>query len=201
VFRYALDRGEGEFSLNALTDSLRSFQSWLTAVFDAIRSNRPKARARVSAENTVLSTLDFGYSYAGSVGFVFTMPRERILIGERELDRAIAKIFEMIRVGDPEQLAQFARDMGLASVKKMYDWAHVHSQYAIGANIKWQRADDILGDVTFQPEEATRLESMIENTSPETIEIIPLIGLLEGGIYSPTHSICRFRMRRISKVT
>ncbi len=181
VFRYSLDRGDGKFPLNALANSLRSFQSWLTAVFDAIRSDRPKTRARVSAENTILSTLDFGYSYARSVGFVFTMPRERVLIGKGELYQAIAKLFEMMRVSDPDQLAQFARDIGLASVKKMYDWAHVHSQYALGANIKWQRADDILSDVTFQPEEAAQLESMIENTSPETIVPIPLIGLLEGG--------------------
>jgi hypothetical protein len=181
VFRYALDRGDGEFPLTALADSLRSFQSWLTAVFDAIRSNRPKTRARVSAENTMLSTLDFGYSFAGSVGFVFTMPRSRVLIGESELDQAVAKLFEMMRVGEPDQLAQFARDIGLASVKKMYDWAHIHSQYALGANIQWQRAAEIRGNITFQPEEASRLETMIENTSPETIDTVPMIGLLEGG--------------------
>ena len=180
VLRYAFDRGEGEFPLTALADSLRSFQSWLTAVFDAIRSNRPKSRARASAENTEMSTLDFGYSYAGSVGFVFTMPRHRLLVGERDLERAIAKIFEMMRVGDFEQLAAFSKEVGLASIKKMYDWTRVHSQYAIGADIQWQRETRVLKNIRFQPQEATKLENIIDNASPERIKSISLIGLLQG---------------------
>ncbi len=86
---------DGNFPIAALGDTLKNFQTWLTTIFDAIRTG-PKEKARPSADIIQQTTLDFGYGFAGSLGLVFTIPNERLLIGESDLDHAIDAMFRML---------------------------------------------------------------------------------------------------------
>lgn len=54
------------------------------------------------------TALTFGYTFPGSVGIVFTMPNERLLIGETALDEADRKVFDMAKAQTPDQIAKHA---------------------------------------------------------------------------------------------
>ncbi len=90
----------GDYPIISVTRALASFQELVTTVFDAFKT-QPKVRARFTADVVAASTLSFGYAYPGSLGFVLTMPNERLLLGESDLDRAIQTIFEMAKSEQP----------------------------------------------------------------------------------------------------
>ena len=92
-----------------------TFQTWLTTVFDAIKSG-PKEKARPSIEMVQQTTLDFGYVFAGSLGIVFTVPNERLLFGESDLDLAVDAMFKMVHSRKREELVEFAHRFGMSAI-------------------------------------------------------------------------------------
>ncbi len=179
VCNYRLIPAGDSNSIASITAALGSFQNLVTTVFDAIK-NGPKLRARPSAEVVAGSTLDFGYAYAGSLGFVLTMPNERLLIGETELDRAVRVIFEMAKAEDPKQLAAHVAAVGVAGIRRLYSWSNAHAEYGLSADIRWQRQEDERARVLVQTEELVRLREIIDQASEETAEAHTIIGELTG---------------------
>ena len=117
ICSYRLIADESDrFSVSAMTTTLSAFQSLVTVVYDALKTGA-KVRARPSAEIVEQSTFDFEYAYPGSLGFVLTMPNERLLIGESDLDQAISWIFKMMKAESTEEVARFARQVGVASIR------------------------------------------------------------------------------------
>jgi hypothetical protein len=181
IFRYTIARDEPEFPVSALADSLKSFQSWLTVVFDAIKTKTAKRRARVSADIAALTTLDFGYAYPGSRGFVLTVPNERLLLIDSDLDQAVVSMFQMLKAESSEEILSYAQQVGVASVNLMYQWVRNNSEYALAADIQWRRNDEVRQEILFQPEQALNLKTIIERTSEEEQETISVISTLQGG--------------------
>lgn len=114
-----LPEKEGRPTLPSLTNTLGDFQTLFTLVYDTIK-NGPKQRGRASAEATAATTFGFGYSFTGSVGFVLTLPNERLLTDETDLDRAMSTVFEMARAQSPQDVAKFAKELGAAPIRTMY---------------------------------------------------------------------------------
>jgi hypothetical protein len=106
----------GEYPIVSVAKTLASFQELVTTVFDAFKT-APKLRARFTADIVAASTLNFGYAYPGSLGFVLTMPNDRLLLGESELDRAFEAIFEMAKAQRPAELAAYVARVGVASIR------------------------------------------------------------------------------------
>jgi hypothetical protein len=171
--------GKENFSIASLTSTLGAFQDLLTVVFDALK-NGPKVRPKLSAEIVSSTTLDFGYAYAGSLGFVMTMPNDRMLVGESELDRAIKIIFVMAKAHNPDELSKHIGEVGVAGIRRLYHWCSAHSDYGLSADIKWQRDETERGSVIVQKEEMRRLKEIIDKTSDEKIERFTFVGELRG---------------------
>jgi hypothetical protein len=169
-----------DYPIMAIAKSLQSFQDLVTTIFDAFKT-RPKTRARISAEIAAASTLSFGYSYPGSLGFVFTMANERVLIGESELDKTISAIFEMAKAENPRQLADFVARVGVAGIRSLYAWSRVHHEYGLSVDILWRNQGTVQSRVLMQNQELRHLNEIIEQASDETIEQLTLDGLLVGG--------------------
>jgi hypothetical protein len=180
VCTYRLIKEQDNFPVVALGDTLKGFQTWLTTIFDAIRTG-PKEKIHPSAETVQQTTLDFGYVFAGSLGLVFTIPNERLLVGETDLDQAIDAMFRMIHSQKQEELAYFAHVYGVSAIRRMYDWANTHARYAISAEIKWRRKEEIRKELLLQVPEAEHLCSLIDSASETEGEEITLIGQLVGG--------------------
>jgi len=181
VCSYRLIKEQDEnFPVAALGDTLKGFQTWLTTIFDAIRTG-PKDKARPSADIVQQTALDFGYAFAGSLGLVFTIPNERLLIGESDLDLAVDAMFRMLHSQKQEELAEFAHAYGVSAIRRMYDWAYTHARYAISADIKWKRKEQIRKEVLLQAPEAAYLCRLIESTNEIEGEEITVMGQLVGG--------------------
>lgn len=167
------------YPLSALTNALREFQSVVTTAYDAIKTG-VKRRARISAEIAEESSFDFGYVFAGSLGFVLTMPNERMLIGESELDRAIATIFEVMDADRPQRIAELAKIVGVPTIRRIHGWAESHIANDLSADIQWRRREELRSRIIKQPPELKVLAEIIESTSEMETELLELHGLLVG---------------------
>lgn len=180
VCKYRLiSEDQDSYSLSMLTSALGSFQELVTIVYDAIKTG-PKIRTRVSADIVEQSTFDFAYSYPGSLGFVLTMPNERLLIGESDLDQAISTVFEMSKSSTTKEVAEFAGDVGVAAIRRLYKWSRCHSAYNVSADIQWDRKEETRAKVLIQPVEMAKLVTIIEQTGEESEEEISVTGELLG---------------------
>jgi hypothetical protein len=168
-----------DYPIISVTRALASFQELVTTVFDAYRT-QPKLRARFTADVVVGSTLSFGYAYPGSLGFVLTMPNERFLVGESELDRAIQTIFEMAKAERPAQLAAYVARVGVASIRRLYAWSQSHAEYGLSADIRWRRRQADRARLVVQKEELARLREIIDQASEENAEQFNVTGELIG---------------------
>jgi len=177
-YRMALEENEPP-KVSALARALSDFQSLLTVVYDALK-NGPKDQAKVSADSTNESALEFGYSFAGSVGFVMTMPNERLLFGESNLDLAMKLIFEMAKAKETGQIAAYAKQVGVAPVRKIYQWADDHVSYGMDADIKWLRNQHIRSELRVNVPELQKLKETIDRTSEDKTESVEVEGLLVG---------------------
>ncbi len=178
-YRLIPEHGE-EYSLWALTSTLGDFQDALTLVYDSIKTGQRKERASWGADIAQETALNFGYSFSGSLGFVFTVPNERMLLVESTLDMAFRQLFEMVKASSSEDLAQHAKNLGVAPVRKLYRWATDHVEAGLSVDIKWRRNDEVRASLVVQQPEFARLREVISQTSEETEERVTVRGTLLG---------------------
>ena len=170
---------DAEYPLSAVGAALSGFQSVIEIFLDAALTG-PKTRARVSSETASLASLNFAYSYPGSLGFVLTIPNERLLLVESELDMAIANAFKVITASSTNQLAEFAHEVGVASIRRIYDWASNYAKYNWSAEIEWKRGTEVRDSLLAQAPLLQRLTYLIEQTSDETEDRVSISGKLVG---------------------
>ncbi len=166
-------------SLSTIGRALCDFQALFTLVYDSLK-NGPKDRSSFSAEIAKESAFDFGYSFSGSIGFALTMPNQRLLLGETELDRTMATIFELAKANDSENVRSFARMVGRAAIRKIYEWANNHVDATLDADIQWKRNNQIRSRLFIQSPELSKLKKIIDETNEEKPKPIELTGRLIG---------------------
>jgi len=169
-----------KFSVSSLSKTLGDFQNLFTLLYDSIK-NGPKHKAQSSAETAQESSFEFGYTYAGSLGFVFMMPNERLLIGESNLDLAMTTMFEIAKSKDSESISAFARKLGPAPIRLIYKWANDSLLSGFNVDIRWKRGEQERASSLMQISEFENLTKAIALTSDEEEEHITLFGKLVGG--------------------
>jgi hypothetical protein len=170
----------GEYPISGISSALASFQELIAILFTAIRSKLPRQRASVPADMVALSTLNFSYSYQGSVGVVLTVPNERLLFIESDLDLAVTHAFKLAKVESTDEIAELARIVGVAPIRKAYNWATAHARHGMTAEIKWMRGGEIRNRTLAHTEEMGRVAELIKATSEQTNDPMTLSGLLTG---------------------
>lgn len=171
--------GEGAEVAVGLFRALAEFQDFLTITFAAVKTG-PRQTRRVGNEFTVATALGFSHSYAGSSGFVFTLPNERLLFDESALDAAFVSIFEMAKLRNVDGIRAYAAKYGRAVIRQLHDWSAIHADNDLGADIDWRRGEDIRSNVFVQPQELDQLRTLIEQTSDSEVETLVLRGRLSG---------------------
>jgi hypothetical protein len=167
-------------TLRALVQTLGDFQSLVSTVYDAVKSKVPKMRARMSADVVAETEFGFGYIFPGSVGVVLTIPNQRLLGIESELDESILGISSMAKAKDPAEVLQYAKKFGGASIRALYRWAYDHDELGLGASIEWKRNQVIRSHLLTQQPELKRLHETIGMTSEEIITELEINGTLVG---------------------
>ncbi len=179
VCSYRFPITEERPTLSGLAGALGNFQALFAVVYESLRKG-PRQLVRVDAETLAETSFAFGYAFSGSVGFVFTLPNERLLLGMTPLDDAIQTVFDMVKAETPEQIGSYAKRFGAASVRAMYRWAKEHADSGLGADIEWRRADAVRASVFVQNPHLIQLKNAIERTSDEVVEELSIAGTLVG---------------------
>lgn len=180
VCRYRLIPEQDRVRLSGLVGVLGGYQNVLTGFYHAKKSGKPKSRAVVSAESVEDTALDFGYAFAGSVGFVFTVPAERGLFNNSELGASIQTIAELARTRKPEEILRYAKELGAAPIRALFKWADAHVKASLNADIEWRHGDELLQKTLIQLPEFVRLRETISATSEEDVKEFTWNGVLQG---------------------
>lgn len=168
---------EGSYPIAGIGAALSSFQEMVSVFLAAIKGG-PYERATVSANIAQLSALDFGFAYPGSLGFALTVPNERLLLIESDLDRAIESAFRIVEAKDTEEIKEIAKELGPAPIRKVYNWANIHTKHGLTADIKWRRGAEVRHKTLAQIAELEELKQMIEKISDRRTETVELAGIL-----------------------
>lgn len=178
-YRIFSQRESEQPTLRALASALLTFQTLFTVTYDAVK-NGPKERSRTGIEVDAATAFNFGYSFSGSVGFVLTLTTERLLFGETDYDKAMFNLFAMAQSQTSQDVSNWAKQLGAAPVKKMYEWAATHSESGVGADIDWKRETQVLSHLFVDSERLEQLRQVIARTGEENVEEVTLPGELLG---------------------
>lgn len=169
--------------------SIAEFQNAFSVTYDAIKNGR-KQTTKIGQQVAQETAFGFGYGFMGSVGFVLTLPNERLLVGETYLDSAMIDVFAMAKAQSPEAVLEFAKRLGVAPINAIYKWADVQTKHRLGADVDWRRGDSVKAKLFVQPQELDRLQDTIDRTSDEETAPVEIDGTLDD----VAHSKHTFRM-------
>lgn len=176
----------GRPKLAGLARAMLNYQKVLSIFYDAIKSG-PKQKAKMGADILTQTALEFAYAFPGSIGFVFTIPNERLMLIESGLDEAVRTLFEVARAAKPADILEYAKRLGPAPIRTLYEWADGHVKALLSAEIEWRRGQEVRMRALIQRPEFERLQLVLSETSEETQETLRLTGVLLGGD-AATHS-------------
>jgi hypothetical protein len=167
-------------TIKSLSSVLGDFQTLVSTVYDAIKSEMPRARARLSADVTSETEFRFGYTFPGSVGVVLTVPNQRLLFGESKLDESLLTISKMARLQESEDVLAYSKKLGPASVRALYRWAYDHAESGLGVDIEWRREQLVRTRLLAQKPELQKLHQTINRTSEQSIHEMTISAELVG---------------------
>lgn len=165
-------------SLGGYSGALSEFQKSFSSLYDAIISG-PRKRTRLSPDVVQATRFRFGYAYAGSVGVVLTINRQRMLIDIGPLTETITTFFSLAEAPTREDIREIGRRLGPAPLRSIFRWADVHVADGIGADIRWRHGEQTTS-LLLQRDEMQRLRDEIGATSEEEHEEFTLTGTLSG---------------------
>lgn len=181
LIEYRMQRPAGSnYPVRAVTNALGAFQELLTAVFDTVRSGAPKRRYRPSNDSINLSTLDFASARSGSMVLSLSVPNERLLLVESELDRAFSDVFTILRARTGDEFRQLVGRVGVASISKVYQWADANATYGIDTRIRWGKSQVETREFFVSRSEAGVIRDILAETSEEETTPAEISGVLLG---------------------
>lgn len=179
-YRFIFERGARKPIL-PVSNVLAHFQLLYSQVYAALKGGGPRKTAKLSAEFVSESTLEFGYTFSGSLGFVFTMPNERLVINESLVDEAMSIVFDLMKAKNADGIRKFATKLGPASIRALYKWSSSQIESMSSADIKWRREETVRSERLIQIPELKGLCSIIAETSDVEEKIVQLEGELVAG--------------------
>ena len=170
LIRYRLELFDGSAPpAAAVARSVLLFQSLVTTVFDAIRTG-PKRVYHPSNESVRLSSLNFASAPAGKPEMHFTIPNDRLLIVESDLDTAFGIVFELLTARAKTMFRNIAVRAGVASVAATYAWADNAAQHSLTTTITWRKASDERRTISLAHSDALLFKTAVEAITDDAVE-------------------------------
>jgi hypothetical protein len=160
--------------------ALETFQSLVSNVYAAIKTGQPRSKGKISDAVMSETGFGFGYVYPGSLGVVLTLPNDRLLIGDTNLDVSMRTVFDMARADGAGDIVGYADTLGPAAVRALYRWSFAHGAAGLGADIEWRRELDVHAELFLQAPELDRLANAIAQTGDPVSEEVTILGKLVG---------------------
>lgn len=177
VCTYRILPEDASVKVSGIISAIGEYQNLVSVFYDAVKYGA-KQRAVLSVDSVRDTAFDFAYAFAGSVGFVFTLPNEPDLFDNSNLDEAIRLIFKASKAEQPSDILRFARQLGPAPIRILYRWAESHVRSSYSAEIQWKRGSDIRQAALIQGPEFQRLQRVLMETSDDTTEELTISGEL-----------------------
>ncbi len=179
-FRYRMFCDGDNPPLLPVVSILREFQNLVSLIFHSMESRKPLTTERLDAASIALTSFRFGYSFEGSVGFVLTLPNERLLSPEMTtlVDDAIATTLALPDLATTSAVRDMASQFGKPIIQACYRWAELHSKHQIGSEASWQRRNEVRSRMFVQYQELDRLRNIINETSEPSETIFTCEGVL-----------------------
>lgn len=165
-------------SLRGFSGVLQEFQNVFSSLFDSIK-NGPRSRTQRSPDIVESTKFGFGYAYAGSVGVVLTIERERMLFDVGPLTDTITTFFNLVQAPTRDDIRRISRRLGPAPLRSIFRWADAHVSDDIGADISWIHGEETLR-LFLQRVQIQHLRDELDATSEEEHNELTLSGVLTG---------------------
>ncbi len=180
LVRYRVVRDWSDsYPAKAVAEAIETFQELVTAIFDAIRT-APKLRYRPTQESLSLSSFEFAGAGAGSVIISLSIPDDRLLVGQSDLDQTLDLVEQVLSARESDDLKRLADRIGVASITKAYAWADASVRYGLDTEINWGKSYSDLHEISISRDEAATVKAVIENKSDSQDDHIVLDGILLG---------------------
>jgi len=167
-----------EFAVRGVARSLESFQEMFSQVHDAIiRGGRD--RAGVPPERRQETTLEFGYSFSGSLGVVLVMPGQLSLF-EGKFDRTLDAINQVFEIEDNDGLRDAAHKLGRAAIQKVFEWSQANSREGFEVDLKWTTPATLEKGRYIDHQQFARTAQIISQTTESESLPLRVIGTLVG---------------------
>lgn len=164
------------YGLEHIARSFLQYQLLFSQIYDSFKNGK-KDRARIGSEASEESGLDFGYSYAGSLGVVLLCRSERDFF-EGNLDKPIEALYQVLDIDDAHAVRDVAHELGRAVVKRLHDWSDAHVVGGFSADVHWQRSDGRLLAQMVDRQKMERLVNVIDSAADEETEVVSVRGVL-----------------------
>jgi len=182
VARYRVFNYESESEvpkLAAVLAPLLTFQTWLSVVYEAVKTGSQRKTSRVGLDVVNETSLGMAYTFSGSMGIVLTLQEEKKpLFGDSDVERSILKVFEMSRVSNIEGVQKYVEELGPAPVRLLYKWASEHEQHRTGAQIDWNHQGAVKQGILVQWPEFRAIKELIETVGDTEEDTVSGVGKL-----------------------
>ena len=170
--------GDERFKLSDVSQSLNAFQKVFTQVYDAL-ARGPKKKAVTSREIQEETVLEFGYSYAGSLGLVLLAPSTRDFFSGK-YDASVAAMFQVLEISDSDDVKDMSVNLGPAVINRIYEWVSVNAEAGYALDVSWLRSDGVRVGGYMPSSHLGMVAKIIEKTSDEEVSEVDESGTLVG---------------------
>ena len=164
----------------ACFNSAAQFQKLVSLAYDSKASGHPKLKNTLSQTAVRRSTFNLSFCFAGSVGFVLSVPNERLLLGETLLDDTMHDIFQMLKLQTTEDLRDWSRQFGIAVVRELSKWVGIHVAHGLGVDLDWRRGSESRDRIVLEQGRLQQIIGTISQTSDVVTEEFVAKGTLIG---------------------
>jgi hypothetical protein len=167
-----------KYALTNVTRSLLDFQGLFSQIYDSIVRG-PRRRIRLSDEIVDDTRFEFGFSYPGSLGVVLMVQGEIGLL-EDKYDSAIDALMQISGVDNEDSVREMSRTLGIAVVKRAFDWSKINLSAGYSVDIGWTTARGYSKGGVIDVRTFGRIVEIISRTSDVERETIRTPGVLLG---------------------
>lgn len=165
-----------EYGLLHVSKTLFEYQNLFTQIYDALKNGK-KTNTGVGRDAEKESSLDFAYTYSGSLGFAFLARSERGFFSGN-LDTAIEALYQIIAIDDADTVRDIAQHLGRAVIKRTYDWSKANVDGGFSADVRWKRSDGRLLGQVIDIGQMKKIVDYIDDTSDERRQTLLVEGIL-----------------------
>ncbi len=179
--RYRVIRGSSnEYPALHLAQSIANYQNLFTAVYDFAKSGAVRAAAKYAKGLREKTLLNLAYTYPGSMGVLLSIPANRNLFGEGDLDKVVRALQRITEVNSQGEVKEIAQEMGMNVIKRASDWASQNWEAEYSLDVQWRDSKDVRVGSFIERARFLRISSLINQTSEETVNEIEVAGTLVG---------------------